>query len=113
LPCRREVRGRPPPHADLERLCKAYAIGGESRRRRTEEADDDGLCRDLPAGLERPEEFWAEAAAAIDWECRWDRVLDASRPPFYRRFPGARLNICRNAVDRHVAAGRGERTALI
>ena len=31
--------------------------------------------------LERPEEFWAEAAAAIDWERRWDRVLDDTRPP--------------------------------
>jgi propionyl-CoA synthetase len=63
--------------------------------------------------LERPEEFWAEAAEAIDWERRWDRVLDASRPPFYRWFAGGRLNTCWNAVDRHVAAGRGERVALI
>src|SRR5438128_7921420 len=63
--------------------------------------------------LERPEEFWAEAAEAIDWERRWDRVLDASRPPFYRWFAGARLNTCWNALDRHVAAGRGERIALI
>ena len=63
--------------------------------------------------LERPEEFWAQAAEAIDWERRWDRVLDASRPPFYRWFPGARLNTCWNAVDRHVAAGRGDCIALI
>jgi propionyl-CoA synthetase len=63
--------------------------------------------------LDRPEEFWAEAAQAIDWEQRWDRVLDASRPPFFRWFPGARVNTCWNAVDRHVAAGRGERAALI
>ena len=63
--------------------------------------------------LEQPEEFWAEAAEAIDWACRWERVLDASRPPFYRWFEGARLNTCWNAVDRHVAAGRGDRVALI
>ncbi len=63
--------------------------------------------------IERPEEFWAEAAQAIDWERRWDRVLDSSRPPFYRWFPGARLNTCWNALDRHVARGRGERVALI
>jgi propionyl-CoA synthetase len=63
--------------------------------------------------IERPEEFWAEAAEAIDWERRWDRVLDASRPPFYRWFAGARLNTCWNALDRHVAVGRGDRTALI
>ena len=63
--------------------------------------------------IERPEEFWAEAAQAIDWERRWDRVLDSSRPPFYRWFSGARLNTCWNALDRHVARGRGERVALI
>ena len=63
--------------------------------------------------LEQPQQFWAEAAEAIDWERRWDRVLDDSRPPFYRWFAGARLNTCWNALDRHVAAGRGERIALI
>src|SRR5580700_10196629 len=63
--------------------------------------------------LEEPEAFWAEAAEAIDWERRWDRVLDDSRAPFYRWFPGGRLNTCWNALDRHVMAGRGERLALI
>ena len=32
--------------------------------------------------IERPEEFWAEAAEAIDWERRRDRVLGDSRSPF-------------------------------
>jgi propionyl-CoA synthetase len=63
--------------------------------------------------LTDPEAFWAEAAQVIDWEKRWDRVLDASNPPFYLWFGGARLNTCYNALDRHVARGRGERTALI
>ena len=63
--------------------------------------------------LEKPEEFWAEAAEAIAWERRWDRVRDGSNPPFYRWFSGARLNTCWNALDRHVMAGRGERVALI
>jgi propionyl-CoA synthetase len=60
-----------------------------------------------------PEGFWAEAAAHIDWSRRWDRVLDASRAPFYRWFAGAELNACHNCLDRHVADGRGEQTALI
>src|SRR5579862_7816754 len=63
--------------------------------------------------LAEPEAFWAEAAEAIDWEKRWDQVLDDSRKPFYRWFVGGRLNTCWNALDRHVAAGRGERLALI
>jgi propionyl-CoA synthetase len=40
-------------------------------------------------------------------------VLDTSRPPFARWFPDATLNTCYNAVDRHVAAGRGDRVALV
>ena len=63
--------------------------------------------------LEDPAAFWSEAAAGITWFRRWDRVLDDSRPPFYRWFSGGLLNTCYNAVDRHVARGRGRQTALI
>src|ERR1700676_2100304 len=72
-----------------------------------------GYAEAYRRSLAEPEAFWAEAAEAIDWERRWDRVFDDSRPPFYRWFSGARLNTCWNALDRHVAAGRGERVALI
>ena len=63
--------------------------------------------------LKDPDGFWAAAAEALEWERRWDRVLDDSHPPFYRWFTGGRLNTCHNAVDRHVAAGRGEQLAII
>ncbi|HEX6010324.1 MAG TPA: AMP-binding protein, partial [Geminicoccaceae bacterium] len=63
--------------------------------------------------LADPNSFWAEAAAALDWDRGWDRVLDASATPLYRWFAGARLNTCWNAVDRHVAAGRGAQAAVI
>jgi propionyl-CoA synthetase len=63
--------------------------------------------------LHDPEGFWGEAAQALHWERRWDRVLDRERPPFYRWFSGGVLNTCYNAVDRHVEAGHGERLALI
>src|SRR5579864_6616972 len=63
--------------------------------------------------LTDPRGFWGEAAAAIDWERRWDNVLDDSRPPFYLWFRGGRLNTCYNALDRHVEQGRGAQTALI
>ncbi|MGH7109436.1 MAG: propionyl-CoA synthetase [Stellaceae bacterium] len=72
-----------------------------------------GYAETYRRALEQPEAFWAEAAAAIDWERRWDAVLDRSRPPFHRWFQGARLNTCWNALDRHVAKGHGERLALI
>jgi propionyl-CoA synthetase len=63
--------------------------------------------------IENPSEFWAEAAEGIDWDSRWDKVLDDSNPPIYRWFPGGRLNTCHNALDRHVANGRGEQAAII
>ena len=63
--------------------------------------------------LEDPEKFWGEAAAALHWDRPWDRVLDDSKAPFYRWFPGGRLNTCYNAVDRHVAAGRGSQAAIL
>ena len=62
--------------------------------------------------LSDPEGFWGEAAEALHWERRWDRVLDDSRPPFYRWFTGGRLNTCYNAVDRHLAE-RADQPALI
>src|SRR4051812_31165205 len=63
--------------------------------------------------LRDPQGFWDEQARAIDWSRRRDAVLDASNPPFYRWFAGAELNICHNALDRHVEGGRGEQAALI
>ncbi len=60
-----------------------------------------------------PAGFWRDAARAIDWVRPPDEILDESRPPFYRWFPDAELNTCHNALDRHVAAGRGEQPALI
>ncbi|GAA3821629.1 propionyl-CoA synthetase [Amycolatopsis tucumanensis] len=63
--------------------------------------------------LRDPEGFWTSAASAISWTRQPDRALDAERPPWYRWFPGGRLNTCYNALDRHVAAGYGDCVALI
>jgi propionyl-CoA synthetase len=62
---------------------------------------------------EAPESFWAEAAEAIHWYKKWDKILDASKPPFYRWFTGGVVNSCYNALDRHVEQGRGDQLALI
>jgi propionyl-CoA synthetase len=63
--------------------------------------------------LEERDAFWADAAAAIDWDEPWERVLDDSRAPFYRWFSGGRMNTCHNALDRHVERGRADQPALI
>ena len=60
-----------------------------------------------------PEAFWGEQAELVDWFRKPERVLDDSAPPFYRWFPGASLNTCFNALDRHVIRGAGDRAALI
>jgi propionyl-CoA synthetase len=63
--------------------------------------------------LEDPDGFWGEAAAGIAWHTPPAQVLDRSAAPMYRWFTGGVMNTCENALDRHVAAGHGERTALI
>ncbi|OLR89965.1 propionyl-CoA synthetase [Actinokineospora bangkokensis] len=63
--------------------------------------------------LADPEGFWLEAARAVDWDRPPTTALDASAAPFYRWFPDGVLNTCHNALDRHVAAGRGDQVALV
>jgi propionyl-CoA synthetase len=63
--------------------------------------------------LENPDAFWGRAAEEIDWDKKWDRVLDQSDPAFVKWFPGGMLNTCFNAVDRHILEGRGDQTAVI
>jgi len=60
-----------------------------------------------------PEGFWGDAAEAITWTKKWDRVLDDSNKPFNRWFKGGEMNTCFNALDRHVNDGRGDQVALI
>jgi len=63
--------------------------------------------------LNNPDEFWGNAATAIDWDLPATKVLDDSNAPIYRWFSGAKLNTCYNALDRHVKNGRADQAALI
>jgi len=73
-----------------------------------------GTYRDaFRRSIDDPTGFWGEAAKAITWRTPPATVLDDSAAPFYSWFPDGVLNTCENALDRHVAAGHGERTALI
>lgn len=60
-----------------------------------------------------PETFWLEAAKDIQWDTAPTSAVDASRKPLYNWFPDGMLNLSVNALDRHVAAGRGDQAALI
>ena len=82
-----------------------------------------------------PQEFWDRAARQLPWFHTWERVFDPSGTPegvpyvsefqpegvpyapefrpAFRWFAGARTNLAYNALDVHVASGRGDHTALI
>ncbi len=68
---------------------------------------DDEIYRRAEAD---PEAFWAEQAETLDWFKPWDTVLEWE-PPFAKWFTGGKLNASVNCVDRHVAAGRGDKVA--
>ncbi|KAJ3015330.1 hypothetical protein HKX48_004669 [Thoreauomyces humboldtii] len=67
--------------------------------------------------LEDPVGFWRRESKGIDWHTECDKILEFDskkyKEPGYSWFPNGRLNTCYNAVDRHVIAGNGGRTALI
>jgi len=57
--------------------------------------------------------FWErQASDLLTWDTRWTQALDWSNPPFAKWFVGGRLNASVNCLDRHLAAGRGERVAI-
>lgn len=57
------------------------------------------------------EAFWAEMAQELHWFEPWRSVLDW-QPPHAHWFAGGKTNICYNALDRHIAAGAGDRVAF-
>jgi acetyl-CoA synthetase len=72
-------------------------------------ASDPGIYERADAD---PEAWWASWAEKLDWIEPWNEVLDWSEPPFAKWFVGGRLNASANCLDRHVAAGRGDRVAI-
>jgi acetyl-CoA synthetase len=60
-----------------------------------------------------PEAWWMrQATELLEWVQEPSQGLDDSNPPFYRWFADGRLNASANCLDRHVAAGLGERVAF-
>ena len=57
------------------------------------------------------EGFWAaQAEALVDWYEPWEAVLEWDLP-FSKWFVGGKLNVSYNCLDRHVAAGNGDKVA--
>ncbi|PPQ42001.1 propionyl-CoA synthetase [Rhodopseudomonas palustris] len=75
---------------------------------------DNSRYREVHArSLADPEGFWGEVAKDIDWITPPTKVFDPSLGLYGRWFPGAKVNTCYNALDRHVAGGRADQLALI
>jgi acetyl-CoA synthetase len=55
--------------------------------------------------------FWESQARELTWDQQWSNVLDW-QSPYAKWFVGGKLNASVNALDRHVAAGRGNRVAF-
>jgi acetyl-CoA synthetase len=55
--------------------------------------------------------FWETQARELTWDQPWSTVLDW-QVPYAKWFVGGKLNASVNAVDRHVAEGRGNRVAF-
>jgi acetyl-CoA synthetase len=56
--------------------------------------------------------FWAEQARELLWDNDFSQVLNWSNAPFAKWFVGGTINVAVNCVDRHVAAGNGDRVAI-
>lgn len=63
--------------------------------------------------LNDPNGFWMEQAQAIDWDTLPSKALFDENAPLYEWFVDGKVNTCWNALDRHVAAGRGDQLAVI
>ena len=56
--------------------------------------------------------FWArQAAELLDWDTEWDTICEWELP-YAKWFVGGKLNVAHNCLDRHVAAGRGDKVAI-
>ena len=66
----------------------------------------------LDDGRTDPEAFWDRAARHLPWFRPWDRTF-VWNPPTFRWFEGGLTNLAWNALDHHVAEGRGGHAALV
>ncbi|XP_058424701.1 acyl-CoA synthetase short-chain family member 3, mitochondrial isoform X2 [Diceros bicornis minor] len=87
------------------------ALGGRGCR-----ALSSGGCEyktHFAASVADPERFWGKAAEQISWYKPWTKTLENRHPPSTSWFVEGMLNICYNAIDRHIENGKGDNIAII
>ena len=62
--------------------------------------------------IDHPEQFWSGLAGKLSWFTKWNTVLDW-KPPHARWFVGGTLNVSYNCLDAQIAAGRGDKAAIL
>uniref|UniRef100_A0A8I5NLF5 Acyl-CoA synthetase short-chain family member 3, mitochondrial n=1 Tax=Papio anubis TaxID=9555 RepID=A0A8I5NLF5_PAPAN len=65
------------------------------------------------ASVTDPERFWGKAAEQISWYKPWTKTLENKHSPSTSWFVEGMLNICYNAIDRHIENGKGDKIAII
>ncbi|MFM7670406.1 MAG: acetate--CoA ligase, partial [Betaproteobacteria bacterium] len=69
------------------------------------------LCREAEQDYEG---FWRRLANEhLNWQKPFTRVLDESQAPFYKWFDDGELNVSHNCLDRNLANGNADTTAII
>ena len=52
--------------------------------------------------IQNPEKFWQNVSEDIFWFKKPSKILNKSKPPFYKWFEDGVTNTCYNAIDTHV-----------
>jgi propionyl-CoA synthetase len=52
--------------------------------------------------IAQPEAFWKEQSSLVEWFKEPQQICDYSNPPFAKWYAGGTINLCHNAVDRHL-----------
>jgi acetyl-CoA synthetase len=100
--------------SDIQGTIESHPLGGTSYpptdhfRAQANVSDPSVYWR----AAEDPDAYWAEEARQLQWTKPFTESLDWSHPPFARWFGDGELNVAANCLDRHVAAGIGDRVAL-
>jgi acetyl-CoA synthetase len=93
----RETRQFAPPP---EFAARALVPGMAEYQRLWQQARDD------------PEGFWGEQAESLHWFRRWDNVLIWDEP-HAQWFPGGKINVSTNCLDRHLTGPRRNKIAIL
>lgn len=95
------------------RVLSSLSTSNKQQCNRTVTTNNHAYDEAFRTARDDPEQFWSEAAQNVTWFEPWSRTMDNGDAIFPKWFAGGKLNVCYNAVDRHVESGRGDQPAII